>query len=201
MTSIKDLKGKKLSIPAGTIQWQTIAREILSQENLGYDTDVKIVEVAYGLQAQALASGDVDAILTIEPVPTIVKAKGIGKELVSFAAAKYISEPFYAGAGVIRIDFANKNPETAKKILDVIAKATDEINQNPDAARQYLGKGHTQLDDTTITNVPILHFKMYNNFAQTDIDAIQKFYDIFTKFNVVSGKMDFKSLIYSPSAN
>src|SRR3989344_2132351 len=195
--SIQDLKGKKLSVPAGTIQWQTIAREILAQKNLKYGEDVNIVEVAYGLQAQALASGDVDAIITVEPVPTIVKAKNWGKELVSFAAAKYISTPFYAGAGVIREDFARKNPETTKKILDVIAKATDEINANPNAARQYL-KGHTQLDDTTIASVPILHFKMYNNFTQTDTDAVQKFYDIFTKHNVVSGKIDFTKLLYSP---
>ncbi len=200
ITSIQDLKGKKLGIMAGTIQWQTIAREILAQNNLEYDKDVKIVEIALGLQAQALASGDVDAVLCIEPVPTIVKAKGIGKELVPFAAAKYISNPFYGGAGIIRVDFAKKNPNTTKKVLDVIAKATDEINQNPDAARQYL-KGYTQLDDTTISRVPILHFKMYSNFTQDDINAVQKFYDIFTKYNVVNGQMDFKHLLYSPLVN
>jgi NitT/TauT family transport system substrate-binding protein len=195
--SIQDLKGKTLGIMAGTIQWQTIAREILAQNNLTYNQDVKIAEVALGLQAQALASGDMDATLIIEPVPTVVKAKGFGKELITYAAAKYIANPFYAGAGILRVDFAKKNPNTTKKVLDVIAKATDEINQNPNAARQYL-KDYTQLDDSTIVNVPILQFRMYDDLTKNDIDATQKFFDIFTKHNVVNGKIDAQSLLYKP---
>lgn len=194
--SIADLKGKKLSIMAGTIQWQTIVRELLARNGLVYDKDVKIVEVALGLQVQALAAGDIDATLIIEPIPTIVKAKGIGTELVPFAAAKYIADPIYTGAGILRTDFAKQNPNTAKKVLDVITRAVDEINQNPDAARQYL-KGYTQLDDTTIAKVPVMHFKMYNELSDADIVAGQKFYDIFTKWGVVSGTMDFKKLLYT----
>ncbi len=198
LKTIQDLKGKKLGIMAGTIQWQTIVREILDKNNLVYDKDVKIIEIALGLQAQALAQGDIDASLIIEPVPTVVKAKGIGQELVPFAAAKYIANPFYAGAGVIRTDFAKENPKTTKKIMDAIAKAINDIRANPDADRQYL-KGYTQLDDTTIANAPILLFKMYDEFDEKDITETQKFYDIFTKWGVVNGKMDFKQLIYSPS--
>lgn len=198
--SIQDLKGKKLGIMAGSIQWQTIARELLAKNNLVYDEDVTIVEIALGLQAQALASGDIDATLIIEPVPTVVKAKGMGKELVPFASAKYIANPFYAGAGIIRVDFAKENPNTTKKVMDAIARAIKDIQANPDAYRQYL-KGYTQLDDATIAQAPILIYKMYNDFNQTDIDETQKFYDIFTKWNVVSEKMDFKQLIYSPTSN
>jgi NitT/TauT family transport system substrate-binding protein len=199
LKTIQDLKGKKLGIMAGTIQWQTIAREILDKNNLVYDKDVKIVEIALGLQAQALATGDIDAALIIEPVPTVVKAKGIGQELIPFAAAKYIANPFYAGAGIIRTDFAKENPNTTKKVMDAIAKAMKDIRENPDADRQYL-KGYTQLDDTTIANAPILLFKMYNEFDDKDITETQKFYDIFTKWGVVNGKMDFKQLIYYPNA-
>jgi NitT/TauT family transport system substrate-binding protein len=195
--TIQDLKGKKLGIMAGTIQWQTIAREILDQNNLVYDKDVKIVEIALGLQAQALATGDIDASLIVEPVPTVVKAKGIGQELVPFVAAKYISNPFYAGAGIIRVDFAKENPNTTKKLINAINKAIKDIRENPDENRQYL-KGYTQLDDTTIANAPIVLFKMYNEFDDKDINETQKFYDIFTKWGVVDGKMDFKQLIYSP---
>ncbi len=195
--SVKDLKGKKLGIMAGTIQWQTIARELLDQNDLTYDKDVKIVEIALGLQAQALASGEVDAILTVEPIPTVIKAKGIGKELISFVAAKSIANPFYAGAGIVRVDFAKENPDTTKKVLDVISMAVDEVNEDPDAARQYL-KGYTQLDDDTIAKAPIVLYRMYNDFTENDINAVQKFYDIFTKWEVVNGKLDFKQLIYSP---
>lgn len=193
--SIADLKGKKLGIMAGTIQWQTITREILSRYGLEYGKDVTIVELALGLHTQALASGEVDAVLAVEPVPTVIKAKGIGRELAPFAAAKHIADPFYAGAGIIRSDFVKENPEVAQKVLNVIDKAMKEINTNPDVARQYL-KGHTQLDESTIANVPILTFKMYSDLSHSDIDAVQKFYDIFTKWNVVDGAMNFSDLLY-----
>jgi NitT/TauT family transport system substrate-binding protein len=45
LTSIKDLKGKKLGILAGTIQWRTITREVLAQNGLDMDKDVTIVEL------------------------------------------------------------------------------------------------------------------------------------------------------------
>lgn len=198
LKTIQDLKGKKLGIMAGTIQWQTIVREILDKNNLVYDKDVKIVEIALGLQAQALAASDIDASLIIEPVPTVVKAKGIGQELVPYAAAKYIASPFYAGAGIIRTNFVKENPNTAKKVMNAITRAMKDIRENPDADRQYL-KGYTQLDDNTIANAPILLFKMYNEFDEKDITETQKFYDIFTKWGVVNGKMDFKQLIYYPA--
>ena len=198
--SFQDLKGKKLGIVAGSIQWRTIARDILAKNNLEADKDVTLVELALGLQAQALGSGQVDALLGIEPIPTIVKSKGIGKEIVDHLTTKFIADPFYAGAGIVRVDFAKQNPNTTKKVLDILHRAINEINQNPDSARQYL-KGYTALDDTAISQVPISRFKFYSDFTQDEINAVQKFYDIFSNFKVVDGKMDFQKLLYSPTEN
>ena len=198
--SMQDLKGKKLGILAGTIQWRTIARDILAKNNLIADQDVILVELALGVQAQALASGQIDALLGIEPMPTIIKEKGIGKELVDHVTVKNIADPFYAGAGIISVEFAKKNPNTTKKVLDILGKSIAEVNQNPDEARQYL-KGYTPLDDTLISKVPIARFRFYSDFTQDDISAVQKFYDIFSNFKVVDGKMDFQKLLYSPNIN
>jgi NitT/TauT family transport system substrate-binding protein len=198
--SFQDLKGKKLGIVAGSIQWRTIARDILAKNNLEADKDVILVELALGLQAQALATGQVDALLGIEPIPTIVKSKGIGKEIVDHLTTKFIADPFYAGAGIVRVDFAKQNPNTTKKVLDILHRAINEINQNPDSARQYL-KGYTALDETAIAQVPISRFKFYSDFTQDEISAVQKFYDIFSNFKVVDGKMDFQKLLYSPNEN
>mgnify|MGYP001557791302 CR=1 FL=1 len=87
-----------------------------------------------------------------------------------------------------------------KKVLEVFQRAIKEINENPDAARQYL-KGNTPLDDSAIAQVPISRFRMYNALTPNDINAVQKFYDIFSSFKVVDGKMDFQKLLYSPITN
>lgn len=194
----QDLKGKTLGILPG-IQWRTIAKYILAKNNLIADKDVLLTELAPGLQAQAIGSGQVDALLSVEPIPTIVKAKGIGKETVDHVTTKFIADPFYGGAGMLRVDFAKQNPHTTGKVLSILKRAITEINKNPDAARPYL-KGYTALDDITISQVPISRFKFYSDFTQDDIQAVQKFYDIFSEFKVVDGKIDFKQLIYSPIA-
>ena len=194
---IEELKGKKMGILPG-IQWRTIAQHILAQNNLATDKDVTLVELAVGLQGPALASGDIDALLGVEPTPTIIKAKGIGKEFITMVTAKYVANPFYGGAGAVRAEFAAQNPNTTKKVLSIFQRAINEINENPNVARQYL-KGNTPLDDSAIAQVPISRFKMYNDLTQNDINAIQKFYDIFSTYKVIDGKMDFKNLIYSPN--
>ncbi len=196
LIKIEDLKGKKLGILAGSIQWRTIARDILAKNGLNLDTDVTLVDLAVGLQAQALASGQVDALLAIEPIPTIVKQKGIGKEMVDHITTRYISSPFYGGAGIVRESFLNENPELADKVLAVIGRTIVEINQQPDSTRQYL-KGYTPLEDSLIAEVPISNFKMYNDFTMQDIEAVEKFYSIFTTHKVVDGTLNFKRLIHT----
>ncbi len=195
--SVQDLRGTKLGILTGSIQWQTIAKDFLAQNNLVAGKDVTLVDLPINLQAQALASGQVDALIGIEPLPTVIKNKNIGTELVSHFTTKYIANPFYGGAGIVRADFVNTNPDVAKKVLAVFSKSIHEVNQNPDEARQYLQK-YLQIDDSVIQAVPITRFRMYDQFTQKDIDETQKFMNIFSDFNVVAEKIDFKKLLYTP---
>ncbi len=192
--NIKELKGKKLGILAGTIQWRTIARELLSLNGLNFDKDLTIVELAPSIQIQALASKQVDAVLALEPIPTIMKEKGVGKELMSAPVEKLIANPIYPGAGAVRTEFAEKNPELTKKIINIIDKAIKEIEKNPDDARKYL-VNYTPLDQTTINKAPISTFKMYYQINDVDKESLQKFWNLFTKYNVIDGKIDFDKIV------
>lgn len=196
--SIQALKGKKLGILPG-IQWRTIARHILAKNNLVADVDVFIVELAPGLQALALGKGEIDALLAIEPMPTIVTKKNIGKEIVHTPTAVYVANPFYGGAGILRLEFARQNPKLTKKVLAIIARSVREINNNPNEARIYL-KGYTPLEDDLVSNVPVPLFKMSADFSKTDSGAIQKFLDIFTSYKIVDGTMNVQKLLYAPNA-
>jgi NitT/TauT family transport system substrate-binding protein len=118
---IKGLKGKKLGIIPG-IQFRTLAKHLLFQEGLDSEKDVTLVELALPLQLQALSSGQVDAVLTLEPIRTIGLNQKIAKDLVFAPLNKYIAEPVYGGGGVVRVDFANKNPELTSKVIAVFEK-------------------------------------------------------------------------------
>jgi NitT/TauT family transport system substrate-binding protein len=191
--TIKDLKGKKLGILPG-IQWRTIATEILSRNGLEVGKDVTLVELAPGLHATALASGEVDSVLTLEPGPTIIREKKLGVEIVP-SPTYDIADPFYGGAGIVNTDFINKHPDLVKKVIAVLDRANKEIRNNPDEARTHL-KGYTALTDDLIGKVNLPQIKMWNEIDEKDIAAIQKFYAIFYKNQVVTSPLDFKTLMY-----
>jgi len=195
INSIEDLKGKKLGILGGTIQWRTITRELLAQHGLGMDKDVIIVELAPALQVQALASKQIDALLALEPMSTVAQKKGAGKVIVEAPVEKVIANPFYGGAGVITTKFVHDYPKTAEKVIRVFEKAMQEINENPSAHKQYL-EGYTPLSEEIIPNVPIVDFKSCKDLTAKDLGEIQKFYDIFTKYNVVDKTIDISTFLY-----
>ena len=198
ISKIDELKGKKVGILGGTIQWRTIAREIFVQNGLDIDKDLVIVELAPGLQVQALASKQIDALLSLEPISTVVKEKGIGKILNPCPTEQMIAEPFYGGAGVISTKFLDENPELAKKVMEIMEKAITEINANPSLAKKYLPK-YTSIDASIAPKVPDLVLKMYSDFNESDFEAIQKFYDLFEKYGVVDKPIEFKNFVYDPN--
>jgi len=197
ITKIEDLRGKKLGILAGTIQWRTITRHILATHGLDMDKDVAIVELTSGLQISALASGQVDAVIALEPIPTIAVSQGIAKIGVQAPAEKAIAEPFYPGAGVISVKFASEHPETAKKMINILDKAMQEINQNPEEYGKYLSK-YTPINESITAKVPIPIFKTASELDDKDKASIQTFLDLFVKYGVVSDKLNFDNLVYKP---
>ncbi|TAK57420.1 transporter substrate-binding domain-containing protein, partial [Patescibacteria group bacterium] len=94
ITSVGQLRGKKVGVLPG-IQWRTIAQHVFSENGLSVPADITLVELAIPLQAQALASGQVDALLAIEPVITVVRSNGIGKDIMTSTANRFIADPFY----------------------------------------------------------------------------------------------------------
>ena len=198
ISSFKDLRGKKLGIPAGTIQWRTIARDLLAINGLDMDKDLEIVELTPALQVQALAAKQVDALLALEPIPTIAVGKNVATVAVNGPAEQFIADPFYPGALAVNAEFAKNNPETTKKVMAVFDRAMKEISENPDAARQYL-KGYTSLTDDIASKVPISIFKNCSELDANDFEAIKKFYDIFSEYNVVDQELNFNNLSYCNS--
>lgn len=193
--SFADLKGKKLGHLPG-IQWQTISRHILAENGLEAGKDVTLVDLAIPLMVPALASGQVDALLAIEPAPTIAVAKGIGSVAQKSPTIQYIANPFYAGVGDVTTKFMAENPDVTQKVLRALKKANDDVNANPDAARPYL-KGYTALDDSLINDVPLLQYRMYDEIDEKDIAGLQAFFDIFTRYGVIDRNVDARSLIYA----
>ncbi len=95
ITKISELKGKKLGILGGSIQWRVLATELLAQNGLTVDKDITIVELAPATQVPTLKAKQIDALLTLEPMKTIAVKSGAGKVFLDGPMEKALSNPFW----------------------------------------------------------------------------------------------------------
>ncbi|MDB5259142.1 MAG: hypothetical protein JWO73_350 [Candidatus Taylorbacteria bacterium] len=192
--TIAELKGKKIGLLPG-IQWRTIARNMFDMNGLDINRDVTLVELAVPLQAQALATKQVDALLAVEPVLTIAKSLGASRDLVISPNLRYISNPFYAGVGDVSVSFMKKDPAAFEKVLAVFDRATKELDADIAAARPHL-VGHTALTIELSKSVNLPTYKMSADMNANDVASVQKFIDVFAKYKVIENPVRAIDLMY-----
>jgi sulfonate transport system substrate-binding protein len=113
ITSMADLKGKKVALTQGTILQFTVV-QALKKAGLSYK-DIKAVNLAPPDAPAALARGDVDAIATLDPTLSALKAQGnkvVGDGVGTTAGLSYL----------VATDAALKDPKAQRRITDYIQR-------------------------------------------------------------------------------
>lgn len=121
ITSVADLKGKKVSInaPGATEYWLSQA---LAQGGLTFD-DIELQTLAFPDAVVALESGAIDAAILGEPTATLAEQQGIGVRLTSDFEVQGITPTVVYG----NQDFLTGNPEAAKGLMIGYMKAVRAI--------------------------------------------------------------------------
>ena len=120
ISSIKDLKGKKVAIWPGSTQ-EVVILERLKAEGMTIK-DIQPIRLPFSDMAPALARGDVDAYVGAEPGPGISLASGAGK-IVEYPYSTPIGSLNMVWA--TRQEMIDKNPEMVKVMMEMHRKATD----------------------------------------------------------------------------
>lgn len=142
--SLVDLRGKKLGVHPGTTL-RTYADRFL-QNAVDADHGVVFVPLQPQIQVQSLASGNIDALYSLEPIPTLAESE-IGARVISRGLlAKYIHDPFYAGAGVIGTSAVETQPQSVSRYRAAIREALQFIASNEARARDVMPKYATVSD-------------------------------------------------------
>ena len=196
--SFKDLKGSRIGTVPG-IQWRTITRYIVRRNNLDPDQDVEVVDLAPGVQLTSVASGSVDATLSLEPVGSIAKATGDGKRAMINPCETFISNPFCSGAAVLTTRFIEERPDVARRVVRVIDKATQLANQNFDNYRFLLAK-YTAIDKDQAEFVAQPYLRSFKDLNDTDIRSYQRFINVFREENVLKKGMSAESMLLDSSS-
>lgn len=191
--SLKDLKGKTLGTVPG-IQWQTIARHLVRMNGLDPDKDVRVTAVAVPLQVPSVVAGSVDATLSLEPVGSIAAASGDAARAMVNPCSIFITDPFYSGAAVLTTKFIKERPEVARKVVEVIDKATRMVNADFDKYKKVIPK-YTAIKAEQLDLLAKPYLRPFAELNETDFDSYQAFVDVFYKEGVLKEPIDIRTKI------
>jgi len=193
--SVSDIKGKKLGIFGGTIQWIVITKNYLEMHGLKAYEDVEIVELTPALQVQALASGQIDALLALEPMATVALEQGFARVVDGSAAETTINNPSWIGAGAINTAYKEKNPEKVEAYLRAIKRGIEFTENRTGNAIKHLPK-YTPVSEELAAKVPLWLYRTCDEIGKEELEGMQNFYDLFTKYGVVEGRINTEANLY-----
>ena len=192
-----DLKGRSLGHLPG-IQWRTISRHILRANGLDPDKDVRLQELAVGLQVQAVVSGSIDATLSLEPVGSVAEATKEARRVLTNPCAQVIADPFYSGVAVLTTRFLKERPQAARKLVAVLDEATRIANAEFDRVRPYFAK-YTAIRGDQVRIVAQPYLRAWRDLNDTDLASYQSLVDVFHKEGVLKERIDVRKLVLRPA--
>ncbi|MFF4658892.1 ABC transporter substrate-binding protein [Streptomyces sp. NPDC001381] len=135
LTSLKDLKGKKVSTSVGSAADGTLVRAL---QRVGIDPNDGIEKLNQqpAVGASALAAGSADALSQFVAWPGLLTYQGKAKALYDGAQ---LNLPTFHGV-TAREDFAKERPTVLEAFLKAQAQATDYLNDHPVAAAEKVAK-------------------------------------------------------------
>ncbi len=137
--SLEELKGKKIGTNIGTSTTTIFVGKVMPSVGLK-EGDYQLVNLATKDQVSALATGQVDAIVALDPFGAIAEQRGIAREIASM---KEFDNPpsLYA----VTNDFIRKHPEHVVRFLQAIDDANRFIREHFDEAVRIYRKSYTEL--------------------------------------------------------
>jgi NitT/TauT family transport system substrate-binding protein len=125
--SIRDLKGKKISVPFGSTAHAMLLRAI---EDQGWDpeTDVTLISQAPEVGGSALKSGQVDAHADFVPFGELFPFRGIARKVYDGSSTGVTT----THGVVVRADFASKYPELVVAYLKATLEADRLLREQPE---------------------------------------------------------------------
>ncbi|HVO89291.1 MAG TPA: ABC transporter substrate-binding protein [Casimicrobiaceae bacterium] len=188
ITSMAQLRGKTIAIPAKGNMQDFIVRRGLEKAGLDPAKDVKFIEVAAPDQKQALNSKQVDAITLWEPLVTDAVLGG-GRLL---ATGQEIFPGHDNDSITATVSAIGKHPDAVRAIVQTVVRAQQWVMDNPEEAKtisaKYLGLPRATID-AAWSNV----FRRRD--GRPSAEYTQQFADFLYKWGYIKTKLSASDLI------
>jgi NitT/TauT family transport system substrate-binding protein len=168
----KDLGGKKFGVPGLNAVLHIMTRHWLAQQGID-PKSVNFVEAVFPVHGDMLRSGQIDAVITVDPFATTILSRGDGVLLADLMTSFPSGNPNQMY--VTTRDYATKNTEVVTAFRAAIEDAAAFIAANPDKTRQDIGKV-LKLPPPAIANLilPTVDTKVTKEQLAFWIDVMQK---------------------------
>jgi len=166
--SIRDLKGKRLAIPAMYGGAHLVLTSLLAHIGLDPQKDVEWV-VRPGPEAMGLlAERKVDAFMGFPPEPQELRAKKIGHMVVNTTTDRPWSQ-YFCCMVVSNREFVRKHPVATKRVIRAILKANQICLLEPErVARLIVDKGYASQYEYALQTVKGLPFAEWRQYDPAD---------------------------------
>lgn len=196
---VEDLRGKTVaSFPGPTAL--TFFGLVMKKHGVDPASDARVTELAPALHCQALASGQVDALNTYEPIATQCVLEHGAVKFFPGAIETDIISPWQAGVSLVSTRLLRDRPEDARKVIAAIHEAIEYLRAHPGQAKQSLGR-HTRLADRVVAALPSIPFTRAGAAGagrEIDLAAFQRHADLLHQAGVVSRPIAAAPLLLGP---
>jgi ABC-type nitrate/sulfonate/bicarbonate transport system substrate-binding protein len=141
----------------------------------------------------ALTTGQVSAIVAIEPLGTIAVKTGAGKVILNNPLGNVIT-PFYGGASLLNSGYVKNKPQAAAAVVRAMNRAVDFIKANPNEAITILAK-YTNFPPELVSGANIGSIW---KLEEIDRDSVDRLADIMIAARIVSKRVDTSHWYYKP---
>ncbi len=192
LLSLADLEGKKIGTFPGS-QLKSYL-ELILQKALGRSPQVTVIEMPPAEQIPALATGQIDALFTLEPMALLAVLQDVGQVIEQSPISKYLGtgKPFPAASFALSTSFIQKDDKTAKKFAKGMWKAMQRINKEQEKYR-YLFPKFTTISAALAPQIPVTKFATVKDM---DIQLYQKEADILFEAGLLEKRVNVQKLIY-----
>ena len=181
--SASDLKGKTLAVSSLGNSGELNARRVVARAGLKR-SDVKLVAIPFSEQPVALRTGRIDAAMMSEPYVTLTQKD---TKLRRIAPAAPDGETIPINALLVTRAFADKNPETVKRLQAAVAEGVKYAQDNPAAVRAAL-TAYAGIAPAIASN-PDLKLPIWSS-APVSPETLQGIADDMKKYGIIKKHVD-----------
>src|SRR5579864_6861856 len=135
VTSLADLRGKKVSVPVNSIS-EFYLNYVLRQVGIK-ESELNVIEMSAEEAGKAFIAKELDAAVTWEPWLSRAKATNFGRTLIDSS----VNPGVVSDVIIAKKNFITKHPAAAKAIVAGWNEAVTFLNANPQEAIDIMAKG------------------------------------------------------------